>query len=125
MRQHGIRVLVAVAVAFGGVTGRGLGQEAAGEVPVGLVPEPVAVVAPAAPAVPARAVADPVEVAADALVVRPVGLASTVVGAAIYVVALPFAAIAGDVKGMGRSLVGSPARFTFKRRLGDFESRPL
>lgn len=104
-----------------------MGQEAGvegGVAPVGLVPEPVVVAAPAA-AVPARAVADPVEVAADALVVRPVGLASTVVGAAIYVVALPFAAIAGDVKGMGRSLVGSPARFTFKRRLGDFESRPL
>lgn len=70
-------------------------------------------------------VADPVEVAADALVVRPVGLAATVVGAAIYVVALPFAAIAGDVHGPARSLVGAPARFTFKRRLGDFEARPF
>lgn len=65
-------------------------------------------------------VADPAEVAADALVVRPLGLASTVVGAAIYVVALPFAAIAGDVRGPARSLVGAPAKFTFKRRLGEF-----
>ncbi len=63
---------------------------------------------------------DPVEVAADALVVRPVGIAATAVGAAIFVVALPFAAISGDVNRTGRALVGAPARFTFKRRLGDF-----
>lgn len=65
---------------------------------------------------------DPAEMAADALVVRPVALASTVVGAAIFLVALPFAAIAGDVKSTGDVLVGAPARYTFKRRLGDFES---
>jgi hypothetical protein len=64
---------------------------------------------------------DPGEVAADALVVRPLGLAATAVGAAIFVVALPFAAIAKDVKGTGATLVGAPARFTFQRRLGDFE----
>lgn len=63
---------------------------------------------------------DPVEVAADALVVRPVGIAATAIGAAIYIVALPFAAISGDVKRTGRTLVGTPANFTFKRRLGDF-----
>ncbi len=65
--------------------------------------------------------ADPVEVAADVLVVRPVGVAATAVGAAIFVVALPFAAISGDVPRAARSLVGAPARFTFKRRLGDFD----
>ncbi len=65
---------------------------------------------------------DPGEVAADVLVVRPVGLAATVVGAVIFVVALPFAAIARDVKGTGDILVGAPARFTFVRKIGDFES---
>ncbi len=64
---------------------------------------------------------DPVAVAADALIVRPVGIAATAVGAAIFVVALPFAAIAGDVKHTGRILVKGPADFTFKRKLGDFE----
>ncbi|MBX3748354.1 MAG: multidrug transporter [Verrucomicrobiae bacterium] len=64
---------------------------------------------------------DPVEVAADALVVRPLGLAATAVGAAIWVVALPFSAISGDVDRTGQVLVGGPARFTFRRRLGDFE----
>lgn len=65
---------------------------------------------------------DPVEVAADVLVARPAGLAATVVGSAIFVVALPFAAIAGDVKETGRALVGSPARWTFQRRLGELSS---
>lgn len=65
---------------------------------------------------------DPGEVAADALVVRPLGLAATAVGAAVFVVALPFAAIARDVKGTGDILVGTPARFTFVRKLGDFDS---
>lgn len=65
---------------------------------------------------------DPGVVAADALVVRPVGLAATAVGAAIFVVALPFAALAGDVNRTGRILVGAPARFTFQRRLGDFDT---
>lgn len=64
---------------------------------------------------------DPVEMAADALVARPAGVAATVVGAAIYVVALPFAAIAGDVKETGRVLVGGPARWTFKRPLGQLD----
>lgn len=70
-------------------------------------------------------IAEPVEVAADALVVRPAGLAATAVGAAIFVVALPFAAIAGDVDRTARALVGAPARFTFKRKLGDFENQGL
>ena len=68
-----------------------------------------------------RSRVDPGEVAADVLVVRPLGLAATVVGAAIFVVALPFAAIAKDVKATGSTLVGAPARFTFQRKLGDFE----
>jgi len=62
---------------------------------------------------------DPVEMAADALVARPAGLAATAVGAAIFVVALPFAAIVGDVKETGRVLVGAPAHFTFQRKLGE------
>lgn len=61
---------------------------------------------------------DPAEVAADALVARPVGFAATVLGAAIFVVALPVAAISGDVKETGRALVGAPARWTFDRPLG-------
>lgn len=64
---------------------------------------------------------DPVEMAADALVARPAGVAATVVGAAVYLVALPFAAISGDVKETGRVLVGGPARWTFRRPLGQLD----
>jgi hypothetical protein len=64
---------------------------------------------------------DPGEVAVDVLVVRPIGIAATAVGAAIFVVALPFAAIAGDVDKAARTLVNKPARFTFRRPLGDFD----
>lgn len=83
-----------------------------------LVPEPVA----AAPDPHRSQDIDPAEVAVDGLLVRPLGLAATAVGGAIYLVVLPFAAISGDAKGPARSLVGAPARFTFKRKLGDFRS---
>jgi hypothetical protein len=126
MRYHGMAAFLAVTLACASSSSPLHAAEPAAapastEPAPALVPSPT--VAPAAS--PSYRVADPAEVAADALVVRPLGLASTVVGAAIYVVALPFAAIAGDVHGPARSLVGAPARFTFKRRLGDFESRPL
>lgn len=65
---------------------------------------------------------DPAEMAVDGLLVRPLGVAATVVGSAIYLVVLPFAAISGDTKGPARSLVGAPAKFTFQRKLGDFRS---
>lgn len=83
-----------------------------------LVPEPIA----AGPERQHDKVIDPAEVAVDGLLVRPLGLAATAVGGAIYLVVLPFAAISGDTKSPARSLVGAPAQFTFKRRLGDFRS---
>jgi hypothetical protein len=124
MRYHGTASFLAITLACASLSAPLRAAEPVA-VPASTEPAPALVPAPAVPAADSHRVADPAEVAADALVVRPLGLASTVVGAAIYVVALPFAAIAGDVRGPARSLVGSPARFTFKRRLGDFESRPL
>ena len=47
----------------------------------------------------------------DALLLRPVLLATTIVGSAVYVVSVPFAAL-------GRVLVGEPAKATFVRCLG-------
>jgi len=58
--------------------------------------------------------------AVDAVVVRPVGLVTTVLGAAVFVVSLPFTAASGSVAEAGDTLVGDPARYTFKRRLGEF-----
>lgn len=64
---------------------------------------------------------DPLVVAADALVVRPALLVTTVAGSAVFLVALPFAAISKSVKSSARSLVVAPAAATFTRALGDFD----
>jgi hypothetical protein len=55
---------------------------------------------------------------ADFLIARPLGLVATVVGATVYVVAFPFAAMAGDIHTPAVMLVEEPAKFTFVRPLG-------
>ncbi len=61
----------------------------------------------------------PLETAADALVVRPACLVATVVGSAVFVVALPWAALSKSVKQTADTLVVKPANATFTRPLGD------
>lgn len=56
----------------------------------------------------------------DTVLVRPLGIVATVVGAAVFVVSLPFSLLGGNVKEAGHDLVAAPATFTFKRPLGDF-----
>jgi hypothetical protein len=63
---------------------------------------------------------DPAAAVADAVIVRPVGVVVTVVSSAIFVVALPFAAMANKVPETAESLVARPARAMFCRQLGDF-----
>jgi len=60
------------------------------------------------------------KMAADVLLVRPLGLASTVLGTAVFAVALPFSILGGNVKESAKKLVMEPAKFTFARPLGDF-----
>lgn len=57
---------------------------------------------------------------ADLLLVRPLGIVATVLGCAVYVVSLPFAAIGGNTKQASQKLVKEPAAFTFTRPLGEF-----
>ncbi len=59
---------------------------------------------------------------ADVVIARPVGLVSTVVGSAVYVVSLPFSLLGGNEKQAREKLVKEPAEFTFKRPLGEFPS---
>ena len=66
--------------------------------------------------------ADDVEIATDALIVRPACLVATVLGSALFVVSLPFAAISKSVKKSAHAFVVRPARATFKRSLGDMEA---
>jgi len=56
----------------------------------------------------------------DVLAVRPAGLAATVLGTAVFIVALPFAIISGSVESVGRTLVEAPFRYTFARPIGNF-----
>ena len=56
----------------------------------------------------------------DLLLVRPCGLAATVLGTAVFVVALPFTAISGDTKKSYEKLMKEPAKYTFDRPLGFF-----
>lgn len=55
----------------------------------------------------------------DLIVMRPLGLASTVVGAAVFVVALPFTLPTGSVKTSAHEMVVRPAEYTFNRPLGE------
>lgn len=57
----------------------------------------------------------------DLFVMRPLGLVGTVAGAAIFVVSLPFDAIAWNFSDPARRLVGEPAQFTFTRPLGELD----
>lgn len=54
----------------------------------------------------------------DAVIARPLGLVFTVVGAATYLVTLPFSLAGGNAKAAGETLVAGPAMATFVRCLG-------
>lgn len=56
----------------------------------------------------------------DAVVMRPLGLAATIVGTVLTVVALPFTIPSGSVESSARELIVKPAEYTFQRPLGDF-----
>lgn len=57
--------------------------------------------------------------AADLFIARPLGLVATVFGTAVFIVSLPFQAMAGNVSDPARQLVVEPASFTFTRPLGE------
>lgn len=57
----------------------------------------------------------------DLLVARPIGAVMTLVGAAAFVVSLPFTAMAGSVSESAETLVLGPAEATFIRCLGCIE----
>ncbi len=64
--------------------------------------------------------ADTGKMAADLLLIRPLGIVSTVVGCAVYVVSLPFSIPGGNHNEVLNTTVVEPAKFTFKRGVGDF-----
>ncbi len=55
---------------------------------------------------------------ADVIAARPLGLLVTGLGAALFVVSLPFSALGGNMDEAAEALVLKPARETFTRCLG-------
>jgi hypothetical protein len=62
------------------------------------------------------------EVVADVVAVRPVSLVATILGAALFVIALPVAATSKSIKKTADALVVRPGKATFTRPLGDYSS---
>lgn len=60
------------------------------------------------------------DMAADLLIVRPLGLVGTLIGAGLFVVALPFTVPSGSVGDAAHEMVVRPFEYTFNRPLGDF-----
>lgn len=55
----------------------------------------------------------------DGVIVRPLGLGAMVLGAATWLVTLPFSALGGNVDVATQKLIVQPAAFTFVRPLGE------
>ena len=66
---------------------------------------------------------DPVVMMADGILARPLGLASTIVGSAFFVITLPFTVPSGSVEDAKKQMIEYPAWFTFKRPIGEFGKR--
>jgi hypothetical protein len=60
----------------------------------------------------------PAAMVGDLVVARPIGVVLTAVGAAAFVVSLPFTLLAGSVSESAETLVLGPAESTFMRCLG-------
>jgi hypothetical protein len=56
----------------------------------------------------------------DAVIVRPIGMVATAIGSVFFVLTLPFSAAGDNVDAAQEELIKKPARFTFKRPLGEF-----
>ncbi len=56
---------------------------------------------------------------ADVILVRPLGLGTLIVGAAFFVVSLPYGVISGSTDKAENALVIVPFNFTFTRPLGE------
>ena len=65
---------------------------------------------------------NPADIAGDVFVIRPAYFVGTVLGSAVFIVALPIAMTSGSVKETADTLVVQPAQATFTRPLGDFST---
>lgn len=63
------------------------------------------------------------DMAVDLVLVRPLGIAASVIGAAGFVIALPFTLASGSTGETACEWIGAPLDYTFRRPLGDFDHR--
>jgi hypothetical protein len=56
----------------------------------------------------------------DLVLLRPAGIVGVVFGTGAFVLSLPFSALGGNTDEAFQRLMADPARYTFKRPLGDF-----
>lgn len=68
------------------------------------------------------ATTDPAAITVDTIVVRPACFVATVLGSAVFVISLPFAAISKSVHSSAHALIAGPAAATFTRPLGDLDA---
>jgi hypothetical protein len=61
---------------------------------------------------------------ADVLLLRPFGLAATILGTAVFIVALPFTLPTRSVDEAAQKLIVDPGKFTFARPLGQEPREP-
>jgi hypothetical protein len=59
---------------------------------------------------------------ADVIIARPAGFVGTILGTAVFILALPFAALSGSIEPVVQTLVVDPFKFTFTRPVGDFSN---
>jgi hypothetical protein len=57
----------------------------------------------------------------DLFIMRPLGLVGTVLGTAVYIVALPVNILTLNLADPARRLILEPAKYTFVRSLGDLD----
>ena len=56
----------------------------------------------------------------DIVLMRGIGLGCLIVSSAVWVIAVPFAALGGNADDATQKLVKDPFNFTFRRPLGDY-----
>jgi len=64
------------------------------------------------------------DITGDILFARPVGVVSVAVGAAFWVVSLPFALLGGNLNETTQTLISQPISYTLARPVGDFDYQP-
>lgn len=62
--------------------------------------------------------------AGDVVLARPFGLVSLTLGFGLFVISSPFSALGGNIGDAWMTLVADPAKFTFTRPLGKFDTVP-